>query len=89
LLACPPVKTLLLIFNSNKALLSEDVRDIVSSGVSQEHRRGNTGPRVIVLATYVHLGRTAAMNLAPSTSKPFDARLRLVMALLSEGNISG
>jgi hypothetical protein len=36
-------------------------------------------------ATYVHLRRTAAMILAPSAPRPFDARLRLVMALLSEG----
>jgi hypothetical protein len=34
-------------------------------------------------ATYVHLGRTAAMNLAPSTRRLFDARFRLVMAPIS------
>jgi hypothetical protein len=35
-------------------------------------------------ATYVHLGRMLAMILAPSMPRLFEARLRLVMALLSE-----
>jgi hypothetical protein len=42
---------------------------------------GDIGP--FVRATYVHVGRTAAMILAPSTPRQFDARLRLVMALIS------
>jgi hypothetical protein len=36
-------------------------------------------------ATDMHLGRTAATILAPSMRRSFDARLRLVMALLPEG----
>jgi hypothetical protein len=44
---------------------------------------GDTGP--FVRATYVHLGRTAAIILAPSTPRLFDARLRLVVALVPEG----
>jgi hypothetical protein len=35
------------------------------------------------MATYMHLGRKAAMILAPSTPRLFDPRLRLVMAPLS------
>jgi hypothetical protein len=34
-------------------------------------------------ATYVHLGRKAAMALAPSKPKLFEARFRLVMAPIS------
>jgi hypothetical protein len=44
---------------------------------------GDIGP--FVRATYVHLGRTAAIILAPSTPRLFNARLRLVMALVPEG----
>jgi hypothetical protein len=36
-------------------------------------------------ATYVHFGRQAAMIVAPSTLSLFDARLRLVIALISCG----
>jgi hypothetical protein len=40
-------------------------------------------------ATYVHLGRKTAIILAPSMPRPFEARLRLVMALvISEGDVS-
>jgi hypothetical protein len=35
-------------------------------------------------ATYVHLGRKAAMISAPSAPTRFDARLKLVMALVSD-----
>jgi hypothetical protein len=35
-------------------------------------------------ATYVHLGRKAATISAPLTPRLFEARLRLVMALLLE-----
>jgi hypothetical protein len=51
------------------------------SAVSQEDRP-------FVRATYVHLGRTAAIILAPSTPRLVDARLRLIMALVSEGDAS-
>jgi hypothetical protein len=47
------------------------------------HITGDIGP--FVRATYVHLGRMAAIVLAPSTPRLFDARLRLVMALLLSG----
>jgi hypothetical protein len=39
-------------------------------------------------ATYVHLGRMSAMILVPSMPRLFEARLRLVMALLPGGGIS-
>jgi hypothetical protein len=39
-------------------------------------------------ATYVHLGRTAAIILAPSTPRMFDARLRLIIALILDMGIS-
>jgi hypothetical protein len=38
-----------------------------------------------MVATYVHLGRMSAMILAPSMPRLFEARLRLVMALVSGG----
>jgi hypothetical protein len=52
----------------------------ISSAVSPDHRRGYR-------ATYVHLGRTAAIILAPSTPRMFDARLRLIIALMLDGDI--
>jgi hypothetical protein len=61
-------------------LSGEDIRDI--SLVIRDVALCNS-------ATYMHLGRKAAMILAPSTidrsDMAVDARLRLVMALLSEG----
>jgi hypothetical protein len=44
------------------------------------HRRGDRA--LCDRATYMHLGRTVAMTLAPSTPRAFDARLRLVNALI-------
>jgi hypothetical protein len=64
------------------ALLSEDISD-KSVGC---HKREYAA--LCDRVTYVHLGRKAAMILAPSTPRLFEARLRLVIALLSEG-ISG
>ena len=66
------------------ALLSEDIRNI--SGVSQEGIYVRLF--VIGLATHVHIGRTAATILAPATPRSFDARLRLVIAPLSQTGIS-
>jgi hypothetical protein len=54
-------------------------RDLYQCGITG----GDIWP--FVRATYVHLGRTAAIILAPSTPRLFDARLRLVMALVPEG----
>jgi hypothetical protein len=59
------------------ALLSEDIRDI-----SLGYQEVILGVR-LSRATYAHLGRMAAMILAPSTPRRFDARLRLVMAPMS------
>jgi hypothetical protein len=58
--------------------ISQDVRKTYQWGITE----GDIGP--FVRATYVHLGRTAAIILAPSTPRLFDTRLRLVMALISE-----
>jgi hypothetical protein len=38
---------------------------------------------LLVIRIYAHLGRQAAMILAPPTPRLFEARLRLVMAPIS------
>jgi hypothetical protein len=56
--------------------------------ISQRYREwGITGGdiRPFGRGTYVHVGRTAAIILAPSAPRPFDTRLRLIMALVPEG----
>jgi hypothetical protein len=58
--------------------ISQGYRDIYQWGIT-----GDTGP--FGRGTYVHLGRTAAIIVAPSMPRLFDARLRLVMAPLSCG----
>ena len=56
--------------------ISQGYRVIYQWGIT-----GDIGP--FGRGTYVHLGRTAAIILAPSTPRLFDARLRLVMALMA------
>ena len=77
--ALPPSAKSLLLFNdnTNSALLSDDIRD--QWGITRVYTA------LCDRATYVHLGRTAAISFAASTPRPFDARQRLVMAPISCG----
>jgi hypothetical protein len=55
-------------------IVGEDIRGISLKGALRDMALCDR-------ATYMHLGRKAAMILAPSTPRLFEARLRLVMAL--------